>query len=257
MLKGLTGKSIVVTGAGAGIGAATCRRLVEEGARVVAADIDLASAEAVVKEIGGESVALGADVSTPEGAAACVSAAVEAFGRLDAFHANAGVEGRAHLVADFDLAVYEQVFGVNVRGAFLCASAALRQLLAQGDGGGILFTTSLASLMGSPSTSVYNASKHAVRGLVRSMAKEVPPGIRVNALAPGVVDTRMMRSLEESMGAAGGTDAVTLKAGLEAAVPMKRYATAEEIAATAAWILSDEVPYVHGETITVGGGLTP
>ena len=257
MLKGLTGKSIVVTGAGGGIGAATCRRLAAEGAHVVAADIDLATANAIAKEIGGDAVALGADISTPEGAAACVSAAIEAFGRLDAFHANAGVEGRAHLVADFDLAVYEQVFGVNVRGAFLCASAALEQLTAQGDGGGILFTSSLASLMGSPSTAIYSASKHAVHGLVRCLAREVPPGIRVNALAPGVVDTRMMRSLEESMGAAGSTDAATLKAGLEAAVPMKRYASADEIAATAAWILSDEVPYIHGETITVGGGSTP
>jgi NAD(P)-dependent dehydrogenase (short-subunit alcohol dehydrogenase family) len=257
MLKGLQGKSIVVTGAGAGIGAASCRRLAEEGARVIAADIDAASAEAVAKEVGGGAVALGADVSTPEGAAACVAAAVDAFGRLDGFFSNAGVEGRAHLVADFDLAVYEQVFGVNVRGAFLCAHAALQQLLSQGDGGTLVFTTSLASLMGSPSTSVYNASKHAVHGLVRCLAREVPPGIRVNALAPGVVDTRMMRSLEETMGAAGGTDAATLKAGLEQTVPMRRYATAEEIAATAAWILSDEVPYLHGETITVGGGLTP
>lgn len=257
MLKGLQGKSIVVTGAGAGIGAATCRRLAAEGARVVAADIDTAAAEAIAKELGGEAVAVGADVSTPEGASACVSAAVEAFGRLDAFHANAGVEGRAHLVADFDVAVYEQVFGVNVRGAFLSAHAALTQLLAQGGGGGILFTTSLASLMGSPSTSVYNASKHAVHGLVRCLAKEVPPGIRINALAPGVVDTRMMTSLEETMGAAAGVDAATFRVGMEAAVPVKRYASAEEIAATAAWILSDEVPYVHGETITVGGGLTP
>jgi NAD(P)-dependent dehydrogenase (short-subunit alcohol dehydrogenase family) len=257
VLKGLEGKSIVVTGAGAGIGAATCRRLAAEGARVVAADIDTAAAEAIAKEVGGGAVAVGADVSSPDGAAACVAAAVEAFGRLDAFHANAGVEGRAHPVADFDLAVYEQVFGVNVRGAFLCASAAVRQIVAQGDGGGVLFTSSLASLMGSPSTAIYNASKHAVHGLVRCLAKEVPPGVRVNALAPGVVDTRMMRSLEESMSAAGGTDAATLKAGLEAAVPLKRYASADEIAATAAWILSDEVPYVHGETITVGGGLTP
>ncbi len=257
MLKGLTGTSIVVTGGGAGIGAATCRRLTAEGARVVAADIDLAAAEAIAKKIGGGAVAIGVDVSRPDGAAACVSTAVDAFGRLDAFHANAGVEGRAHLVADLGLAVYEHVFGVNVRGAFLCASAAVTQLTAQGDGGSLLFTSSLASLMGSPATSIYNASKHAVHGLVRCLAREVPPGIRVNALAPGVVDTRMMRSLEESMSAAGGTDAATLKAGLEAVVPMHRYATADEIAATAAWILSDEVPYMHGETITVGGGLTP
>ena len=257
MLKGLQGKAVVVTGAGAGIGAATCRRLVAEGARVVAADIDAAAAGQTAQELGCGAVAVCADVSTPEGAAACVSAAVDAFGRLDAFHANAGVEGRAHLVADFDLAVYEQVFGVNVRGAFLSAHAALTQLLAQGGGGGILFTTSLASLKGSPSTSVYNASKHAVHGLVRCLAKEVPPGIRVNALAPGAVDTRMIHSLEESMGAAVGLDAETFQTRFKAAVPMQRYATAEEVAAAAAWILSDEVPYVHGETITVGGGHSP
>lgn len=257
MLKGLSGKSIVVTGAGGDIGAATCRRLSAEGARVVAADIDLSSAEATVAQLQGHAVALVADVSTQQGAAACVSAAVDTFGRLDALHANAGMEGRAHLVADFDLAVYEQVFAVNVRGSFLCASAALRQLLAQGDGGSVLFTSSLASLMGSPSNAVYAASKHAVHGLMRSLAREVPIGIRINALAPGPVDTRMMRSLEESMGAVGGIDAPSLRAGLEAAVPLKRYASADEVAAAAAWILSDEVPYVHGETITLGGGRTP
>lgn len=257
MLKGLAGKCIVVTGAGGEIGAATCRRLAAEGARLVAADIDLAAGQAIAEELTGEAVAVGADVSTPEGAAACVSAAVAAFGRLDAFHANAGVEGRAHVVADFDPAVYEQVFAVNVRGAFLCASAAVRQLLAQGDGGSVLFTSSLASLMGSPSNAVYTASKHAVHGLVRSLAREVPAGIRINALAPGPVETRMMRSIEQSMAALGGATAGAIRAGREATVPMKRYASVDEVAATAAWILSDEVPYVHGETITVGGGRTP
>ena len=257
MLRGLDGKSAVVTGAAGGIGAATCRRLAEEGARVVAADIDADRAAAVAAELGAGSVAVGADVSTPEGAAACVDAAVAAFGRLDLFHANAGIEGVARMVADLDIAVFDQVFAVNVRGAFLCAQAAVRRFAEQGDGGSLLFTSSLACMMGTPSMSVYNASKHAVYGLVRCLAREVPPGIRVNAVAPGVVDTRMMRSLEESMGAAAGADAAAVKAGLETTVPMRRYATAEEIAATAAWILSEEVPYLHGETITVGGGLTP
>ncbi|MCW2682045.1 MAG: short-chain dehydrogenase/reductase [Frankiales bacterium] len=257
MLKGLSGKSIVVTGAGGEIGAATCRRLSAEGARVVAADIDISRAEATVAQLQGDAVALVADVSTQQGAAACVAAAVDAFGRLDAFHVNAGVEGRSHLVADFDVAVYEQVFAVNVRGSFLCASAALRQLLAQGDGGSVLFTSSLASLMGSPANAVYVASKHAVHGLARSLAREVPVGIRINALAPGPVDTRMMRSLERSMGSLDGSGEAARRATLEAAIPLKRYASADEVAATAAWILSDEVPYVHGETITLGGGRTP
>jgi NAD(P)-dependent dehydrogenase (short-subunit alcohol dehydrogenase family) len=257
MLRGLKGKSAVVTGAAGGIGAATCRRLVEEGTLVVVADIDGDKAQQLAKELGGRSEAVGADVSTPEGAAACVDAAVQAFGRLDLFHANAGIEGVAQLVVDLDIAIFDQVFAVNVRGAFLSAQAAVRQFIAQGGGGSLLFTSSLAQMMGTPTSSVYNASKHAVHGLARCLAREVPPGIRVNSLAPGVVDTRMMRSLEQSMGLAAGVDAAAFKATMEQMVPMHRYATAEEIAATAAWILSDEVPYLHGETITVGGGLTP
>ena len=257
MLKGLDGKVAVVTGAAGGIGSATCERLASEGCRVVAADIDADRAGELAKRLGNGAVGISADVSQPEGAAACVAAAVDNFGRLDLFHANAGIEGTAHMVVDLDIAVYDRVFAVNVRGAFLCAQAAVARFVEQCEGGGLLFTTSLASMMGSPSTAIYNASKHAVLGLVRCLARETPPGIRVNAVAPGVVDTRMMRSLEESMGSAAGTDAVSFKAAMEQTVPLGRYATAEEIAAAAAWILSDEVPYLHGETITVGGGLTP
>ena len=257
MLKGLDGKVAVVTGAAGGIGSATCERLLSEGCHVVAADIDAGRAAELAKRLGNGTVGIGADVTTAQGAASCVSAAVENFGRLDLFHANAGIEGTAHLVVNLDIAVLDQVFAVNVRGAFLCAQAALARFIEQGEGGSLLFTSSLASLMGSPSTAIYNASKHAVLGLVRCLARETPPGIRVNALAPGVVETRMMRSLEESMGATAGVDAASFKASMEQAVPMRRYATPEEIAAAAAWILSEEVPYLHGETITVGGGLTP
>jgi NAD(P)-dependent dehydrogenase (short-subunit alcohol dehydrogenase family) len=257
VLKGLEGKIAVVTGAAGGIGAATCERLLSEGCRVVAADIDADRAGELAKRLGDGAVGVGADVTTPEGAAAAVSAAVENFGRLDLFHANAGIEGTAHLVVDLDIAVFDQVFAVNVRGAFLCAQAAVARFTEQGSGGSLLFTSSLACMMGTPSTAIYNASKHAVLGLVRCLARETPPGVRVNALAPGVVDTRMMRSLEESMGSAAGVDAEAFKAGMEQMVPLKRYASPEEIAAAAAWILSDEVPYMHGETITVGGGLTP
>jgi NAD(P)-dependent dehydrogenase (short-subunit alcohol dehydrogenase family) len=257
VLKGLDGKVAVVTGAAGGIGSATCERLVSEGCRLVAADIDADRAGELANRLGNGAVGIGADMSAPDGAAACVNAAVDTFGRLDLFHANAGIEGTANLVVNLDIAVYDQVFAVNVRGSFLCAQAAVSRFIEQGEGGGLLFTSSLASLMGSPSTAIYNASKHAVLGLVRCLAKETPPGIRVNALAPGVVDTRMMRSLEESMGSAAGTDAESFKQAMEQMVPMRRYATPEEIAAAAAWILSDEVPYMHGETITVGGGLTP
>jgi NAD(P)-dependent dehydrogenase (short-subunit alcohol dehydrogenase family) len=258
MLKGLQGKSVVVTGAAGGIGAAVCRRLVDEGALVVGADIDDAKARDVAQSIGGGAVGIGADVTTAEGAEACVAAAVKTFGRLDLFHVNAGVESGVHPVAELDVADFERVFAVNVRGAFLCAQAAMRRFAAQGGNGGILFTASIAALTGSAGTSVYNASKHAVHGLARCLALEAGPlGIRVNTLAPGVVDTRMMRSLEAGLGAMSGIDGPTFKDAMEKGVPLGRYATPDEIAATAAWILSDEVPYMHGEVITVGGGIAP
>src|SRR5436305_6215027 len=127
MLKGLQGKSVVVTGAAGGIGAAACRRLSEEGARVVAADIDADKAKEIAGSLSGDAVGVGADVTTTDGAQACVTAAVDAFGRLDLFFANAGVEGTARTVVDFDVADFEHVISVNVRGAFMCAQAALRR----------------------------------------------------------------------------------------------------------------------------------
>lgn len=258
MLKGLAGKTAVVTGAAGEIGAAVCRRLAEEGCTVVAADIDRSAVEDMAGKLGDGVVPVTADVTTPEGATACVDAAVETSGRLDLFHANAGVECRVRSVADLDIADYDRVFDVNVRGAFLCAQAAVRRFTEQGGGGGLLFTASIAALMGTAGTSVYNASKHAVHGLARCLAREVgAQGIRVNTLAPGVVDTRMMRSLEEGLGPLAGVAAADFKTAMEQQVPLGRYATPDEVAATAAWILSDEVPYLHGEVVTVGGGIAP
>jgi 3alpha(or 20beta)-hydroxysteroid dehydrogenase len=256
MLKGLAGKSVLVTGAAGGIGSAACRRLVEEGAKVVAADISADAATAVAESLGDAAVAVGADVSTAAGAAAGVEAAVAAFGGLDLAFVNAGVECIAASVAEFSEAEYDRVFNVNVRGSFLTAQAVVNHLTTTGKPGNILFTASIAGLQGSPTTSIYNASKHAMVGLSKCLALEVGSlGIRVNVLCPGVVDTRMMRSLEESMGAAAGMSAQDMKTAMAAGNALGRYATAEEIAALAAWILSDEGAYCHGETFTIGGGL--
>ena len=105
-------------------------------------------------------------------------------------------------------------------------------------------------------TSIYNSSKFAAIGIARSLALEVgSQGIRVNVLAPGAVKSRMMSALEESIGAASGVSADTIRTGIEAATGLGRYATPTEIASTAAWVLSDEVPYCHGEVFTVGGGM--
>ena len=256
MLKGLEGKIALVTGAAGGIGSATCRRLADEGVSVVATDISDDASKAIAAELGGNSVGIGADISTAAGVAAALQAGVDAFGGIDLAFVNAGVECYAAPIAEFSEAEYDRVFNVNVRGAFLTAQAVVNHLLGAGKPGNILFTASIAGLQGSPTTSIYNSSKHAVVGMSKCLALEVgPKGIRVNVLCPGVVDTRMMRALEESMGAAAGISAEDMKAAMAAGNALGRYATADEIAAMAAWILSDEGAYCHGETFTIGGGL--
>jgi NAD(P)-dependent dehydrogenase (short-subunit alcohol dehydrogenase family) len=256
MLKGLAGKTVLVTGAAGGIGSAACRRLVDEGAKVVASDISEAAVNELAGSLGDSVVGVAADISTAAGVAACIEAGVAAFGGIDLGFINAGVECFAAPIADFSEAEYERVFNVNVRGAFLTSQALVNHLTGAGRQGNILFTASIAGLQGSPTTSIYNASKHAVVGISKCLALEVGSlGIRVNVLCPGVVDTRMMRSLEESMGAAAGISADDMRTAMAAGNALGRYASPEEIAAMAAWILSDEGAYCHGETFTIGGGL--
>lgn len=258
MLKGIAGNTAIVTGAAGGIGAAAVRRLHAEGANVVAVDINQAGVDALATELGDRVLAIGADVTSPEDTAKFFATTVEKFGSVDMFLANAGVESRVLTVADFDINDFEKVFAVNVLSAFLGSSAAMKQMATQPNRGKIVFTASIAGLKGDGGVSVYVASKHAVVGLSKSLMKEAgPQGIRVNVVAPGVVETRMMRPLEEGLAALAGIDVETFKGAMSAAVPMGRYAEPEEIAATAAWLLSDEVPYMHGEVVTVGGGLWP
>lgn len=258
MLKGIAGRTALVTGAAGGIGSATVRRLHAEGANVVAVDRDEAGIDALAAELGDRVLAVAGDVTSPEDTERFFKAAVDTFEGVDMFHANAGVESTVVPVAAFDLADFDKVFAVNVKAAFLGASAAVRQMMTQPDRGKIVFTASIAGLKGDPGVAVYVASKHAVIGLARSLMKETGPlGIRVNVVAPGPVETRMMRPLEEGLAALMGTDAAGFQAALSTAIPLARYAEADEIAATTAWLLSDEVPYMHGEIVTVGGGLYP
>jgi 3-oxoacyl-[acyl-carrier protein] reductase len=259
MLKGIAGRTAVVTGASGRIGTAVCHRLRDEGARIVAVDRDEAGLAKLTAGFGaGELVTVPADVTDAEDTERFFATAVERFGSVDLFHANAGIEGVVSDVAHLDIADVDRVLAVNVRSVFLGAAAAVRQMSEQPTRGNILFTSSIAGLKGDAGVAPYVASKHAVIGLMRSLTKEIGPlGIRVNCLCPGVVDSRMMDSLEEGIGALAGIGGAAVKSALLAAVPMGRYAAVEEIAATAAWLLSDEVPYMHGEVVTVGGGLYP
>jgi NAD(P)-dependent dehydrogenase (short-subunit alcohol dehydrogenase family) len=258
MLKGIAGGTAIVTGAGGRIGAAVCQRLRAEGAKIVAVDRDAAGLKALAADFGPDILTVEADVTDPDQTAGFFAAAVERFGSVDMFHANAGIEGVVSDVASLDIADFDRVMTVNVRSVVLGTAAAVRQMSQQETRGRILFTSSIAGLKGDAGVAPYVASKHAVIGIMRSLTKEIGPlGIRVNCLCPGVVASRMMDSLETGIGELAGVGADAIKTALIAAVPMRRYAEPDEIAATAAWLLSDEVPYMHGEVVTVGGGLYP
>ncbi|MFN2328395.1 MAG: SDR family NAD(P)-dependent oxidoreductase [Chromatocurvus sp.] len=252
-MKNLEGRIILVTGAAGGIGMASCERLLREGACLVATDLDTAPLDRLACA---DLETLRGDITAPDLVDRCVARALARYGRLDAAFLNAGIECQAAPLADTPDSEFDRVFAVNVRSVFTSARALVRHFQQAGSGGNLLFMSSIAGLRGSATTAVYNASKHAVIGLAKSLALEVgAQGIRTNVLCPGTVNTRMMRSLESTIGAAMAVDAETVRMQMVGASALGRYAEVEEIAALAAWLLSDEAAYCHGEVFTIGGGM--
>lgn len=249
-------KVALVTGAAGGIGRATCERLAREGARVVAVDLRREDLEPVVAEVaarGSEAHAVAADVAVTADVKRFFAEATERFGGVDLVVNNAGIEGVVHQFEDYPEDVFDRVLAVNVRGVFLGLKYAHPALKARG-GGAIVNLASVAGITGNPMIPAYIASKHAVVGLTRSAAVSYPAaGIRVNAVLPAPIDTRMMRSLEE--GFAPGA-AATVKQMMSSQVPLGRYGQPEEVASLIAFLLSDEAAYVNGSLYTIDGGMT-
>jgi NAD(P)-dependent dehydrogenase (short-subunit alcohol dehydrogenase family) len=252
----LSGKVALVTGGGGGIGRAACLAFAGAGAGVLVVDNNAelgAETESLVGQGGGETQFLQADVRLAADVEKYVAAALAAFGRIDVFFNNAGIEGMVSPLTDYPEEMFDRVIAINVKGTFLGLKYVLPVMLAQ-KSGSIINTASVAGLVGAPGLAAYVASKHAIIGLTRTAAVEAGrSGVRVNAVCPGPIHTRMMRSLETM---SSPEDPAAVVQRNQARNPMGRYGEAEEVARVVLFLASDAASYVNGAAWTIDGGRT-
>ncbi len=248
------GKVAVVTGAARGIGRATALRFAAEGASVALVDIDESAVSEVAAEAAGngsEVLAVVGDVADAATARRYVDEALQRFGRIDCFFNNAGVLGAVGPLLDYDDDVFDRVLATNVRGVWLGLKAVGAAMRDQG-GGAIVNTASRASLGATPRYAPYGASKHAVAGLTKTAALEFAGfGIRVNAVAPGPIETAMIETLESARNPA---DPAAARDEMTAQNPLGRYGSADEVAALVAYLCSDEASFINGAVVSIDGG---
>ncbi|WP_416984875.1 SDR family NAD(P)-dependent oxidoreductase [Streptomyces sp. T028] len=249
MATGLEGRSVVVTGAGSGIGRATALAFAAEGARVLVADLNADGAQAVVKEIeeaGGTAVAVTGDLSEQAVVDEVTNTAVERFGGVDVLVNNAGIMDRMSALADVTDAEWERVIRVNLTAPFLLTRAVLPHMLAAGKGA-IVSTASEAGLRGSAAGAAYTASKHGIVGLTKNLAVMYRgKGIRANAIAPGGTKTAIVVDADQ---AAHGPAALGPHF-----VNVGRLAEAEEQAAAIVFLASDAASNINGVVLPVDDG---
>ena len=250
----LSGRIALITGAGGGIGRATALDLVRCGASVALVDRDAESLETTAKEAeaaGAQVLSVTADVTRSSDVAGYVQATVDQFGRIDAFFNNAGVEGPVAPLAEYPEDGFDAVVAVNLKGVFLGLRYVLPVMIRQGSGA-IVNTSSMAAELGLPGTAVYNATKAGVLALTRTAATEVARhGIRVNSVLPGVIETRMTRSLSERF---NPDDPAAAWSSMAGTTPLGRFGAPEEIAAVVRFLLSDDAGFVTGAAWTADGG---
>jgi 3-oxoacyl-[acyl-carrier protein] reductase len=238
----LLDKTAIITGGASGIGAATVRRFLEEGANVVSVDLDR---DGAAKAMGGDSeraMALAADVTDGDAIAAVVEATVDRFGTLDCYFNNAGAPTDPAWVEDLSLAVWERTLAVNLTAPFLAARAVIPLLKEKGSGS-FLVNASMSGARQRPKLSAYCASKGGAISFAKELALEVAEfGVRVNAICPVATDTPMYGEMSGDTYAAAST------------IPMGRLARPEEIASVAAFLASDDAAFVTGSAMFVDGG---
>ena len=249
-MTGLTGKTVLVTGASSGIGAAVAARFAQEGARVAInhrSPAEQEDARKVLAEIDGSGILIQADLSREAEVQAMIATAVAEFGRLDILINNAGIQipSPSHLI---DMDDFDRVLNVNLRGTFVSCREAIRHFLSRPGGGVIVNNTSVHELIPKPGYLPYAVSKSGLEGLTRTLALEYADrGIRVNSVGPGATVTPINNAWIENPSA---------RQIVESHIPMGRAAEAAEMAAVFAFLASDEASYVTGQTVFACGGLT-
>lgn len=250
-MRGLEGKVAVVAGGAGGIGTATSLRLAGEGCKVVVGDItdEAASVVAEIIAAGGDAISCRVDISDDDSVQALVTAAVDAYGGVDLFHANAAdlsIIMSDTNALDIDLDIWDHTLQVNLRGFLLCTRHAIPQFLERG-GGAIVYTSSAASFVGEPERPAYAAAKSGVNALMRHVASRYgKQHIRANAIAPGLIVSDRMREVMPQ----------ALLDGTLKGTRSWRLGHPTDIAAMVAFLLSEDGEWVNGQVISVDGGVT-
>ncbi|MCH7323967.1 SDR family oxidoreductase [Solibacillus sp. MA9] len=246
------GKVVLITGAAGGIGKETARLFAEQGAKLSLVDMDAQALESLVNELDLKDYLLQtADVTSEEQVQNFVLQTKEKYGKIDVFFNNAGIEGKIASIVETTEENLDKVLSVNIKGVFFGLKHVMATMMKQ-KFGSIINTSSITGLKGSLGLAPYSASKHAVLGLTKTAALEsAGMGIRVNAICPGYVETRMMQSIEQGR---GPEYANQMRERALSKVPMNRYAQSHEIAELVLFLASDKATFITGSHYLIDGG---
>jgi NAD(P)-dependent dehydrogenase (short-subunit alcohol dehydrogenase family) len=247
----LEGRVAVITGGEGSIGLATARLFVREGARVALVGIATDRLAAAGAELGAAALTIEADVTSADAVKDAVARTLDRFGGIDVVFSNAGIFGTSAPVTDYPDDIFDRVLAVHVRGSFLICKHTLPVLPA---GGSVIINSSVVGLTSDPGIAAYATAKHAVVGLMRTLAKEAAPrAVRVNSVHPGPIDNEFQHAIEV---AATGAPRAEASAAFDRMIPLGRHARPDEVAAAVLFLASDDSSFVTGSTLAVDGGMS-